>query len=674
MYKDELVKSIVAYNDKAAAADPIENPFFNMFTKEQNKGGVYSFEWTWAENEAKVRGAGNEILSPLAGTTGYSVNFQDKPEEDLISELFTFSFTKDNKNPWSQDAWETSETPGKTVPGSSILRFDYKGTAEIKNVKVTLKDAARLEDGATYHLKLVVRLKDAEGAESVVNTINVNVKKTMPTRVPKDFMVRIGQENLANDMQFFLRPYGSQARNANPNVWDITWWFDASADDYGVSTFTKADNAKYATAQSIKNRWATDTRPYNFEEIFVGLIDENKVFDENYKFVFPGCGNYKKDQTNGGFTEDAVSTFKMYANANTPWTGADTYSTVAWNTGMSYTGLNTDGVEKTMSPGYYLPWVYYGMMGKKKAVKVGYTYRNISFDSKNVANVDFDIEPYFFKSDGSVAEKTAANGDVDANTDAAFIAEFKCAIQSEQRTINNVKYGVYGNTYYIVKAYKNDGTTEDTGRDGSWTSTDYSKAIPYGNKFVISFDSVTVTWRNILGTYVSANDTKKASYFKTAFGGMFNTYELTDAAAYYTDTLQAKDVNAGKLYRKDGSQAKWIGFVGAAAPEITEVVIYNKTNSSALATLNAANNNLDRISDYFKVGVDQRTTGAVANGLLFEPKMNSLDPTEIGAFKITVKEKANTLKLIHQWGHESVCGDNGKTILVINPNSTPHIQ
>ncbi len=636
--------NIVGYNDLAKAADPIENPFFNMFTKEQKKGGQYTFEWTWAENDAKVRGSNNDVYSPLAGTTGYSANFQDYPAEDLISQLFTFSYTSDNKDPWSQNAWVTSETIGQIVPGSSILRFNYNGTAEIKNVKVTLKDASRLQDGATYHLKLVVRLKDAEGAESVVNTINVNVKKTMPKALPDEFAVRIGQENFAKNVDFYLRAY------TNAETWKITKWFDYTKDDYGKSTIDNDAALDYT-------RWAFDSRPYNFEEIFVGLVDEKGVFDKNYKFVFTACGDFTKDKD--GVNDDAVTTFKMYP-----------YNTTGkWSNDMKYTGLNTDKQETTMDPGYYLPYVHYGVIGKTVAVKAGYFYRNISFNPANLAQVDFELTPDYFD----------ANGDFVAEASAAFKANFKCAIDPT----------FYADDHYSVIAYDGTGAVDNNhdgvgtlGANNTNTARD-QKWIPYGNKFIIALDSVSVKWKSILGSYVDAATTPSASYFKTNFT-TFTTKYVTDKtqtdekAAYYVDTLATRNPleKEGYLYSSINQivagPAEYVRLVGIDAPEITKVVIYSAKATAnkltVLATLEGES--LKRVSDYFNV--TKVSTAAVPYGLQFEPKINSLAPTEIGKFEITVG--VSTLKLVHQWAHTKAVSDNPKTITVYNPKSTPETQ
>ena len=646
---------IVGYNK--VAADSLENPFFNMFAKEQNKGGQYTFEWTWAENDAKVRGTNNDVFSPLAGTTGYSVNFQDYPAEDLISELFTFSYTSDNKDPWSQDAWTTTKTPGYTVPGSSILRFDYNGPADIKNVKVTLKDAARLQDEATYHLKLVVRLKDAEGAESVVNTINVNVKKTMPKALPDDFAVRIGQENFAKNVDFYLRAYRNTAK-----TWSITDWFDYQKADYGKSNIDSKEDLWFY-------RWAYDARPYNFEEIFVGLVDEKGVFDENYKFVFTGCGDYTKeyDKVNnkfnaGGKDGDAISTFRMYPDANLA---------PNWQNPMTYTGLSTDKTETVLNPGYYLPYVHYGCIDKTVAVKAGYFYRNISFNPANLAQVDFELTPDYFD----------ANGNFVAEASAAFVAKFHCAIDPTFKA----------DDHYSVFAFTSTGGDDNThdgvgtlGANGTNTARD-QKWIPYGNKFIIALDSVGVTWKSILGAYVSQNETPSASYFKTNFSQFTTSYktdktQTDENAAYYVDTLATLNPleKEGYLYssinQTAAGAAEYVRLVGIDAPEITKVVIYSAKSSgtpaklTVLATLQG--DNLNRVSDYFNV--TKVSTATAPYGLQFEPKVNSLAPTEIGKFEITVG--VSTLQLIHQWGHSKAVTDNAKTITVYNPKSTPESE
>jgi hypothetical protein len=335
---------------------------------------------------------------------------------------------------------------------------------------------------------------------------------------------------------------------------------------------------------------------------------------------------------------------------------------------MTYTGLNTDKQEVTLNPGYYLPYVHYGVIDSDVEVKAGYIYRGISFDPENLAQVDFVLPADYFDADGNFVEKDKA----------AFIAKFRCAIDPNFEA--NDQYGVI--------AYKADGTTIDPEHDGVGTAgangtstTRDQKWIPYGNKFVITLDKVNVTWKSILGAYINATDTKGASYFKTNFSQFTSTYDLgkdesDDNAAFYKDELATKTPieKEGFLYRNGQAKVDYVRVVGMAKPEVTKVVIYSaKKNASGklnvLATLEG-DVLKNKIGDYFAVSAAAETVAPF--GLLFEPKVNSLNPTEVGKFEITVG--VPNMKLVHQWAHTSNVTDGGKKITVYNPKSNPEIE
>ena len=129
----------------------------------------------------------------------------------------------------------------------------------------------------------------------VVNEINIDVTKKMPETLPDAFRVRgaTGTNAIKYNETVFLRPIqGPQNR-----PWYINW-FDK--DD-------KDSNYGFDDVDSKQILWASDTRPYGFEEMFAGIMPNNIVaqMDRNYKFVFEGCGNYDDDKIDG----DAVSVY-----------------------------------------------------------------------------------------------------------------------------------------------------------------------------------------------------------------------------------------------------------------------------------------------------------------------------------------------------------------------------
>ena len=513
---------IIEYN----ADENNELPFFNI--DDENYTYV---EWEWADNNPVVRSHADfeEAFQPLKGRHDYlPTNLNTTGDDD--DELFVFYYTEDET---VTDETEWSERP----------------TADTKNVKCLLKNADRLLDGATYYLKAVINQVDAGGQfVATLNTIDVEVTKVMPTELPTGFKVRVNQEENAKAVNFYLRPWVST------KSWDIFDWFRADAteegdaygagalipaavaagngvawdtwypwiyreeiddnDDFGPlepSRATRAITNPVSSENAYKYRWATDVRPYNFEEIFVGLVWEegtSKVYDQNYIFIFPGCGEVGKFAADGkeNLNADARTEFKMYDSWGTSTSG-----------GFNYTGVKADkSATMTQKPGYYLPFVKYTVIdeynaNKKLAVKAGYRYKNISFKLDERGNVsvdnDYIVKPQYFNANGRFVKNAA---------DAAFQCYFTCALDQTFAPGIGVKIAeltLDGNTVTYT-----DATNPNAGKEAAKIGTESGNTIPYGMGFSVELDSIGATWTSNLEALTTWGDDGKAwgaSYFKT---------------------------------------------------------------------------------------------------------------------------------------------------------------
>ena len=672
---------------------------FFMMEKNAYNNEEYSFELVWAANNPVVRGEnyyasvkGNyHKYEPMAGYTGYSYSGQTRPNYDLIADLFDFKFT--------DDATITDDTKWYDEPS-------YK----TKNAKATLLAADRLLNDSTYKMILKIKRTEYDDVERVINEIAINVTKVMPKDMPEAFKVRIGMENVANKVQFYLRP----ARESE--TWEIDDWFTndeewlAKYDQFGFgyvtnlkaqkqemqpksierSRTTRSQGVNPPTLKSL--RWAQDVHPYNFEEIFVGLVNdiEEGTFDPNYKFVFPGAGSVKVPEYPGDedpedleadFKGDAISLFRDEMPAP-----------------VHYTGLDKLKNETHLYPGYYLPLVYYNVINtwnsnaKLLSVKAGYTYQNVSLtldeDGNFVGNdraagfkdaYNWIIEPQYFDANGRffdnqgaaiTAEKAAFKCFFTCAIDNSFTAGFKFLVTDFNPSLAN----------YQVPS----------GQDRNKIGQSDKNPIPYGVGFTVYLDSIGVTWVNDLAAYTQKEATG-ASYFMTNFIQITNNWTSKSTAAdqlvkgkvdskgrsYYTDTLAILNPNKnnyeyydGFLFKNNkgrGYTAYWLALAGLADPYIKQVTI--KPHSGSDVILNATSGNLDRINDYFTVSKTSDNNGKY--GLKFVPKDNSLNPTDINMF---IFELADGAQIVHQWGHsKSINGDCPK-IYWGTPNSSENLS
>lgn len=687
-------ENIVAYN--VAAAKDKKNPFFNMTQIELNKGTQYYFNWTWTEEDAE----GNEVKNDVVRSS--SSNYAVLPEDgssEYISELFKFWYT-DEETIDEETEWYTKYPYG--------YKSKFEGDVPVNNVAVELLDADRLLDWGTYHLKLEITKVDPDGAESLVNTIFVNVKKLMPNRPPKAFKLRDVQDK---EVTFYMRPKGED----QSNIWNINGWFWNDEDivaseysNYGFDYFYKVDGKDHnavvwpdgglikATRGASDNtwtdyRWATDVRPYNFEEIFHGLIttpasasvNNNPAgnlaaylaqFDQNYSFYFPGCGSYADYQNADGYnTEDAVKA--VNDTAVTYFRTDDKMNPKA----LTYKGLNTDksAVVYQKMPGYYLPYIYYENVkengkGVKVPVMVAYTYRNISFKKSGDYYVsgDFTTTPTYFKANGDATDKAGAE----------FNVKFECALDPTFKLGTAMKDSVraYDANDWVAAGING------TAVNGKKKNPNLDKAINYGNKFQVTFDSLKVSWKSDKAAFETV-DNKAASYFRTNFAefaqnkwaGKFPTTE----AAYYEDTCWVWAQSYGNYlydnkYQRRANHIAIVDINKQPSIEAVELYIYKKADEEGNGT-KADVDHYFEVKDFSDsengIGSQYFRGGAFGNyGLEFVSKSTSLDPTKIHRMRIVVK--TSTPKLVHQWGHTTTGTSTTREIWIKNPASTPHID
>ena len=622
-----------------------EDPFFNV---DPDYLQNYNFVLTWGKNNPKVL-VGNRVqrLAEVAeGETGY----YGDTDADLISDLFEFECTPANPAKYGEGEWDETFKP------------NYKTS----NVSVRLKAANRLINNETYNLVLTIYKRNNNNADpdlnsgsSIIEKVNIQVTKTMPDYLPEAFGVRISQENEAKDMKFYLRPLTRVTSSLTWNgirynydySWSITNWFDATNADkqWGATTISEGDN-------NYPYRWATDVRPYNFEEIFTGLVDADNNFDPNYRFIFEGCGDANADDA----TKDAIATFRMYGND------------------MNYNGLSAQGAVVNMRPGYYLPYVYYDVINKYGTdpliVKASYIYRGVSLeveDDEIVPGVDYKSKAIYFDENGKeVAE-------ADAKTKAAFKAKFACAIDNTfSFTLNAPTIGVTA-------------STQDAGTANFGTAV--TSAIPYGLDFSVSNTgayTANVSWESNLAAFTNS-DAKTASYFKTNFNQFTSSYKTpanTNKSVYYADGLSVNFDNAtsgwANVYRRNNSTPEnWLKLVDVKLAgkqlKVTKMVIYKPNTVKTAADLKAANvektlegESLSRIADYFEVVENAQT-----NGLTFNFKGAALNPADLGVFEIYLAAGEVSGKILHQWGHSKSATANTSIKVYYNrPNSDPNIQ
>jgi len=618
---------ILAQN-KLFEADPRNNdPFFNV------EGPGYTYDLTWGDGNPQIQ-LGNALYTPVAGKQGVLGHESDNVIDDL------FQFYNTTNEPATYDFATLSQNwkaMGYTKSGDNVPNY------KTNNMAVRLVAANGLLDNETYNLVLTIKKGTGTNAYTVVSKTLIHVKKILPTDLPSKFHVRATQEANTKDLKFYIRPM------ENNQPWNINSWFTTNKsqlEKYPTYGAEKIDDLENYNAQFRNLRWAIETRPYNFDEAFDGLVGANAQYDPNYKFVFPGLGAYNADADVDAAADlkgDAVTVFRS---------GMDYKPT--------YPGYDPRKNPTTQEPGYYLPYVYYKAALAHKdanslvAVKAGYTYRNVSLkldgegkikqDANGNYAYDCEIAPRYFKADGtSCAEK-----------DAAFKVQFECAMLWNDNTMKK-KLFTFG---LNVPQAPNTGLTANN-------------AIPYGIGFTVTLNKFEFEWQSSLAADTKRPETTFAAYFLTGFNTI-NNIDYTAVAngkSYYKDALVLNNPSVADYHTlydatNTNDAANYVKLVELTDPLIKWVKIGNTEFTGAAAEA--------ALSDYFVITKGKETPGRAYYFVNFAPKMPSLNPTKLGQFQIKFN---STAKLMHQWGHTfSLTSADSNTIYYNVANSVPEEQ
>ena len=466
-----------------------------------------------------------------------------------------------------------------------------------------------------------------------MNTIAVEITKNMPDELPAAFMVRGASKTNSPvyDEHVFIRPMKTVNTLRRAKVWDIDTWFDADDKDSNYGWDNVTDNTLI---------WASDTRPYCLEEMFVGMINEDQSVNTNYTFEFEGCGDFDANDTEG----DAVSTYLSPRSIATAYAYTD----------MAHWGLNTEKnaeLRDPKHPRYTIPYVFNGATKLGKiSVKAGYTYEDISYNPEEGIrhHSDWVVAPNYFNSLGRFTTKDKA----------AFKVEFKCALEGT----------------FTVDATVNEVTVSDQNQHAG-TSTD---KIPYGNNFTVypgSVNTPTVKWDNSLPVYVRpsrSNDyfiAKGASYHRAAFDQILNVNENLDNSKFYaTYSTAAATPNA------NGVVNNLVGLIHTSDAE-TENELSIKGGKYVLKEGNdnkTYNLTEEEIKHFYAIEKN-------ANGSWnFRFLDNTTVVGKVVSIEITFASKATTFGLVHQWGHITTnakeVGPKEVTVYIADPYASGNIN
>jgi len=611
---------------------------------------------------------GNKLYFPVAGKTGVLGDESD----DAIADLFKFYHNKAADAAYKD---ENGNILGKNwVAMNTSGRSNYP-TYETNSMAVRLLAANGLIDGKTYNLVLTIKEGRGTNAYNVVSKVNIKVTKVMPTDLPEKFAVLPLQVDNAKKLPIYLRP----KNNRSTHPWNITSWFTTDVNalkkypTYGLEKIQDLENYNEELRYA---RWAEDARPYNYEEIFDGLILSDGSTDPNYKFVFEGLGSYEKHRDYDIATDFSADAVTLYRNNPDV-----TYSLI-------YDGLDRLKNPATgLKPGYYLPYVYYenaktyDKADKTLKVKVGYTYQDISLvinkfgtiqkvngqnmtAAEDAASTNYDysynLSPRYFDKDGNTVANAADN---------AFNVYFSCAFDNTTWTSKwQYKYSID----YDMSNY-----TYPTGQNYN-TLGKQANPIPYGIGFTIWVDSIGINWENKLAAY-TRHEAKNASYFNTEFGRFADDKKISDGVYHYTSDVAIMrpryngEKGAWTLQKVTnkvlGRNVDYLRLIELADPTVDKLIVTGGTQNGTYSGQDA----MDILNAYFTI-TKVSDSNSHLFGLKFAPKTNTLDPTKIGQFRIKVK---NSAKVMHQWGHTiAIDGKltDSEDIFYNNPNSTPNLS
>ncbi len=267
------------------------------------------------------------------------------------------------------------DADGNDITFANLATATQSGKA-LKNVVVTIPEhnsdaryygAAGLLDNKVYKLVLKGYKDDAGISDEVLQTIAINVKKTLPTSLP-DVKVKAGQ--VANQT-YRMKPY---LHSINP-IWNWSNSYYMESDGTVVALTAGVPAHAWDVRFAPVSRYYIGYETYNFADIYSLINPEtgDNVLDQNYYFEFEEGGLQKHD------IKDVVPAVIAY-NSNGIYNVAN------------FTD-NTYGSRANNAIAYTLPMIQRGIVsvaGVQRDVKVGYTYQNISLkkNENNIAIMD----------------------------------------------------------------------------------------------------------------------------------------------------------------------------------------------------------------------------------------------------------------------------------------------
>ena len=342
----------------------------------------YTVEYTWREDNPAIRGKDNStaLLWMQAG----SYNKYTQNDDDVIYEgpqlgvdqIFNFEFSE-NENADKNDKTGNVDNKWSGFNGTGATPADIVPNEKTNSVRATIRKEYfnRLLDNATYKVRMTIRREDPQTSSmTVVNIIDIDITKRMPTGLPSAFSVKSLQ--LEGDaLTFYMRPDTVVSDGINP--WMITW--SDYEQNLGADKIFDAAQAKFVDITEAqkwqRNRWAVDVRPYTMEEIFNGLIVKDPLtgadaVDENYFFEIAKAGSRVDADYDA---QDDPLKFIAADNKHKDDVAIIRFGQDQTINSHSSTGANGD------KPAYYLPKIHYShLKDGKHEVKAGYVYRGIS--------------------------------------------------------------------------------------------------------------------------------------------------------------------------------------------------------------------------------------------------------------------------------------------------------
>ena len=342
----------------------------------------YTVEYTWLEGNPAIRGkdASTALLWMVPGTYNqYTINDGETVYEGPllgVDQVFNFEFSE-NENADKNDKTGNVDNKWKPFYGDGTTNpADVTPNDKTNSVRATIKKEYfnRLLDNATYKVRMTIKRNDPQTSGwTVVNVIDIDITKRMPTGLPTAFSVKslqLDKEALA----FYMRPDTVVSDGINP--WMITWSnYEMNVGEDKVYDEAQAKFVDIDAAQKWqRNRWAVDCRPYTMEEIFNGLLidDPNnagqKIVDENYFFEIAKAGS----RVDADY--DAAGDPLKYLAADNKH--KDDAAIVRFGKSQS---VNSQTTATGDEPAYYLPKIHYSHINDgKHEVKAGYVYQDIS--------------------------------------------------------------------------------------------------------------------------------------------------------------------------------------------------------------------------------------------------------------------------------------------------------